>query len=425
MTPKKLLILQTSKHLNVIFGSLHRRFDLDNEETSQEFAQTVTNLARQYKKNPSDALEQELTKYLDPSWRENIDDWLCRDAEGRVYLISMSSHPLPAGVVKMIEAYRQNGDDLTPLKNFWGLAQLNPNEEAREGLFDFIDQYGVPVTDNGYMILYKAVNNEDNQDELVRLVATAFVRIRQNQDIVDNYVVIETPGAEEPYMLVNIYDENIEYWPAPDQNSTAEVEMIAEDPQEDEALTVTRPVIGTLKELHHYYIVAPATEDKVPDKSVKFRPWYSGGTHGTDIALGKLVTMPRHECDPNINNECSYGLHVGSYEYVKRFAHVDQSILACLVSPMDIVALPRYDNSKIRTCAYFPYGMMERREDGTWDAIDENYWEEDFQKYEKQWLEEQIASLETAGDQGPDGHQLNSSQLEELAKYKERLVALD
>jgi hypothetical protein len=80
--------------------------------------------------------------------------------------------------------------------------------------------------------------------------------------------------------------------------------------------------------------------------------------------------MPRHLCDPDSSVSCSKGLHVGSHKYVDSFGSDMDVILAVAVNPRDIVALPDYDHSKIRTCRYLPYAVMEREDDGSWEEVE-------------------------------------------------------
>jgi hypothetical protein len=108
--------------------------------------------------------------------------------------------------------------------------------------------------------------------------------------------------------------------------------------------------------------------------------------------------MPREECDSDPSESCSKGLHVGSYEYVDRFSRANNEILATIVSPRDIVALPSYDHSKIRTCKYYPYAVMERdTEDGSWEEIDAVHLSEDFVEDEAN-LQEQLNQLGSKED---------------------------
>jgi hypothetical protein len=66
----------------------------------------------------------------------------------------------------------------------------------------------------------------------------------------------------------------------------------------------------------------------------------------------------RNNVDDNIDNQCSHGFHVCSWQYLPHYGSAvsgHDAILLCEVDPTDIVAIPRdYNNSKIRTCAYTP-----------------------------------------------------------------------
>jgi hypothetical protein len=118
---------------------------------------------------------------------------------------------------------------------------------------------------------------------------------------------------------------------------------------------------GTLAEM--YTLIVEASD-------AQFEPWYDGGEYGNEIDLGEMISMPREECDPNSEVACSQGLHVGSHKYVESFGSNMDVILACVVSPRDIVALPDRDHSKVRFCRYLPYATMERNDDGSWEEIE-------------------------------------------------------
>jgi hypothetical protein len=66
--------------------------------------------------------------------------------------------------------------------------------------------------------------------------------------------------------------------------------------------------------------------------------------------VGSVVTMPRSEVTDNPAISCSYGLHVGTYEYAQYFA--GNAILRVLVDPADVVSVPNDDATKMRVCKY-------------------------------------------------------------------------
>lgn len=74
----------------------------------------------------------------------------------------------------------------------------------------------------------------------------------------------------------------------------------------------------------------------------------------TKIEIGKVVTMPRENCDNDSDVTCSKGLHLGARTWLKRNYFGSQG-LVCLCNPADVVAVPKLDHyGKLRTCAYLP-----------------------------------------------------------------------
>lgn len=77
-----------------------------------------------------------------------------------------------------------------------------------------------------------------------------------------------------------------------------------------------------------------------------------------DNSPGKVVEIPRNQVDENMDQACSYGLHVASYNYAaktyqKFHRGVPSVLLEVLVDPADVVAIPRdYNNQKMRVCKY-------------------------------------------------------------------------
>lgn len=70
--------------------------------------------------------------------------------------------------------------------------------------------------------------------------------------------------------------------------------------------------------------------------------------------VGDVLEMPRDEVDPNPNQTCSTGLHVGAPEYVARYYDRSSSkIMLVAVAPEDVVAVPTdYNGEKMRVCKY-------------------------------------------------------------------------
>jgi len=74
-----------------------------------------------------------------------------------------------------------------------------------------------------------------------------------------------------------------------------------------------------------------------------------------DNSPGVTVQIDRKKVDPNVDQTCSYGLHVCSIGYLTAFGYSSggNRIVLCRVDPADFVAVPRdYGNRKARVCKY-------------------------------------------------------------------------
>ena len=108
--------------------------------------------------------------------------------------------------------------------------------------------------------------------------------------------------------------------------------------------------------------------------------------------------MDRSACDGDPRNTCSTGLHVGAPGYVKGFGGGDGNVyLACLVNPMNVVAVPSdYSYMKMRCCEYYAYGIVDLTNDVT---ITTPYFEYDYKTWETETLEEQLAQFQGSRSQ--------------------------
>lgn len=336
---------------------------------SPERIEEIFEAAKTAKEKGTDESIEELLGVIEPIRRYELQGVVEVDQDGNVYY-GDTDVPMPEELGDLMVKFSEQDKEIDPLLNFWQLCLLNPNETARDNFFDYVKDYGVVITDNGYVILYKALNKspEDKKsgggDTLVEFVAKQYLRIKRMSKAPSNYNVYTVHNQDKGETRFELSTHSGNPPPA----------------EENEVLSC----LGNLEDYHN----------QIQDLSVKdqttFVPWYTGGQYGTEVKLGVPVEMPREKCDPDINVGCSYGLHVGSFDYVSRFGRGMDSILAVLVNPRDIVALPKHDNSKIRTCRYFPYAVMERDEEGNWEEIEEGYFEEDYADIEKKDIEREL-----------------------------------
>ena len=361
---KKVTALKNNDNVSIILGTKHYQFTGDK-------AHKVFDLAAKYKKNQTEQnleeLENEIAKINIVLHHGLVEE----DGNGNFYLKGYRGVEMPPALAETIIEYAENDYPVEALVNFWKLCMANPNTQARDDFFGYVQRFGITITDHGYAVLYKSVAREEEaDDELVNFVSQQYQKIKRWKKAPSKYAVVDAAeyrpedGAVEGYDLVDCYGED------------------SKDPND------VQGSLGDLQYLHDNL------DDLIEETDAHYVPHHSGGDYGNKIQLGKAVPMPREECDPDINNECSYGLHVGARQYVRTFGFGSKLVLAVLVNPMNIVALPKYDSSKIRTCEYYPYSVMAI-DDEEWEEIEGGYFEEDYCDYEKDHIEEILSNLDS------------------------------
>lgn len=186
---------------------------------------------------------------------------------------------------------------LEALDNFWLKCSLNPNVDARENLFWFLDKWGFVITPKGYIVSYRNVNvkNEGNR-ELHDFIALQYTQIKAQKKAPKNYTVAKV-GENLVLYSVNAINQP------------------------------TNP-LGNLQEM--YNNLSELSETVYTDQ-------YSGKF---SIKLGEPVKMPREQCDLS-EASCSKGLHQGAVGWLKQnyFGSVG---LVCLVNPMNVISIPKF-----------------------------------------------------------------------------------
>jgi len=459
-----------------------------NHYLKTENADEIYAAAQQLRKKDTEDKRQRLRNLLDPHYREVVMGDLERDNMGNLYLEGFNQ-PLGEGMVSLIEEHHEQDLPTAPFKEFWKRLQLNPNEKAREDFFEYVRDFGLTITDEGYVILYKAVDRNPHADldnDFVEFVGQEYLKHQMMrskeapedvfvvEDEEGDYAIVEEeatstdlPGGDDDvdflnvgdlsvtnlleeaaargivhkvneqevrfegidHMVAHLRDGDLDAYPIPEIRNALREEVMC--PMDVDLLDFQDNLRTLLPVMKHEGVIndyefqgidkvsvtrdgrsvllqsventkmgdrmaedlARARPDLVdidpdtPDleyhgtlgemytlivnsSDAQFQPWYDGGTYGNEIDLGEMVSMPREKCDPNSEVACSQGLHVGSHKYVRSFGSNMDVMLACVVSPRDIVALPDQDHSKVRFCRYLPYAVMEEGEDGSWEEIE-------------------------------------------------------
>jgi hypothetical protein len=80
-------------------------------------------------------------------------------------------------------------------------------------------------------------------------------------------------------------------------------------------------------------------------------------SHQIFNGVGETVEVARRCVDDNKDNHCSYGLHVGSYDYADSWAGSDGRLLVVEVDPADAVSVPT--DCSYQKCRVFKYKVIE------------------------------------------------------------------
>ena len=118
-----------------------------------------------------------------------------------------------------------------------------------------------------------------------------------------------------------------------------------------------------------------------------------------DNSVGQFHEMPRRNVDDNSEHHCSYGFHIGSYDYANDWASGDGHLMIVKFNPEDAVSVPNdCDFQKLRVCKYSVVGdITERKQlkqpfyDSTGEFSDEDYDDEiELEDYENDSLEAEL-----------------------------------
>jgi len=340
-----------------INGKLHKKNCGSPKEADELFKLVLV-----AKENPSDANLKAVRMYLNEKTRIAMLAGLESDVDtGEIFLAGFNT-PIPFTLVEVIKEYHENGYPMDAIINFWKLLMINPDKRVRKSLFDFITTHDFVLTDKGYMVVYKAVYRKETEVKRDRtfeeFVSNQYLHVKKDWKCNPNKYVVIKNG--EGNLVITKYDT---------------------------AIANNLDALGKLGEL---YDAIFKSADEAEAQSVA--TYTDMHTKKMNIELGVPTKMDRKDCDSDPAVDCSYGLHVGATGYVEKFANSGSLILACMVNPANVVAVPDYDHSKMRVTEYFPFAVATYI-DNKIDIIEQAYFEEDYCEYELNELEEQIEKI--------------------------------
>jgi hypothetical protein len=303
-----------------------------------------------------------------------LDSFVADMDAGLVFLAGFNT-PVPDILVEVIKEYHENDYPLDPIINFWKLLMANPDTRVRESLFRFIQAHDFVLTDAGYMVVYKAVDYKDENKRGKKSDKT----LEFEEFVTNKYLFVRNEWKCSPRKYVVYKNANGEYeiTKKVTANNWNEREMSIE-------------ILGNLADL--FKAIIKEDEEKPENAKTVYTDRYS---HTMTIMLGVPAKKERHLCDADPNKDCSNGLHCGATAYVNNFASSADAVLVCLVNPMNVVAVPDHDCTKMRVSEYFPYAVADYDYDTREISIvKQMYFEEDYKAYEAKELNEIVKKLQ-------------------------------
>jgi len=375
-----------------INGKLHSK-DCGVDQVAQEFFSAVLKA----KTDPSQENVDKLYEYLDKNIRIAKAGGFEFDIENNETYMKGFNTPVPQDILDTVEEYVEKGYPVESITNFWKLLMANPDKRVREDLFKFIQSHDFSLTDEGYMVVYKTVDFlRKVEKDLAEFASNSYLKIKDKwKESPKNYVVYkewttEYHMFEEEVCVEEGYYDEFDEW-VEDEYETQEVERevrtfeykFTKPETLDKWLLANKDVehVGNVQT-----IMDTLTEIEEENRSVYTDKY----THSMEIKLGELVKMDRTECDADPKRDCSHGLHVGATKYVEQFRGAfrrnsdsnESPVLVCLVNPMNVVAVPEYDHSKMRVTEYYPFarGLVV---DGKIDIVENKYFPSDYKVHEE------------------------------------------
>ena len=275
---------------------------------------------------------------------KSLDDFYTE--ENTVYL-SGTNRSLPDLLVKkfikIIDKYKNcpseylqdtlnNDEEYLSHKKFFMWCCLNPNARSAEDLYGFLEKHNMKIDKHGNFYAYRRVKTVGNDPkELVDFISNAYNKIKAVwKKSPKKFRVITIPGSKKYELKQSDFNvENTEY--------------------------------VCLGDLEYLYLNLP---------NMKENRYTSAHTGQEDYRVGNVISMPRNEGDDNNSVSCSMGFHAASKEY-DYSGFGDQDILV-IINPMDVLAVPKGEIGKLRTCRWFFAMTLEKDERYILDEEDFN-----------------------------------------------------
>lgn len=280
----------------------------------------------------------------------------------------------------LVQGFNKNDsnslDEYCALKNFWLWCSLCPNPQSREDLFSFLEKYRLKINKYGMFFAYRKVDRKGMVEEIseipnpdTKLLESSIneVEISEEDTTLSEFIsstwlkIKSNKKSPKNFTIYTIEEES----DGEEQDSTIIYKYIQTDKIQSDKFDKNANIIGIVSTLYeslskdNIIEIPNQTSSNIITKIVKVQRYTDNYTHTMDIRIGKEVSLPPEKCDWNNLQSCSNGLHIrGESDH----GCGDTSILV-LINPMNAVAVPTSDQSKMRVRAYLPVATLKDSED--------------------------------------------------------------
>jgi hypothetical protein len=132
-------------------------------------ADRIIEAAKDYNQSKDPEIREGLIQVIQDAaeakdYKKEISSDFEADAQGRVFLKG-TSESIPYFLSNKLIEFIDQKLDIKPLVNFWKHLLLNPDTHVRNQLFDFLENNGHPISDEGYFLAYKSVGVKRKYDK--------------------------------------------------------------------------------------------------------------------------------------------------------------------------------------------------------------------------------------------------------------------
>ena len=230
--------------------------------------------------------------------------------------------------------------DIDNLHAFWMWACMNPNAQSRDSMYEYLRNYSLPIVKGGFFVAFRRMQSIGYSEKEVQAANQFYTDLRRKK---------KSTNVEMYKNLNGIYSLSC---------------------------TEGYELVGIIKE--------------VAQSEIKYRS-ISKSHYTNDYQYYNLfeeVSLPDEQVDWNPNEMCSAGLHLhmGFYED----SGYGDTLVACLVNPMDVAACPLEYDSKMRVRRLFPFKIIDSVNSFHLNENDQKVIEYYTQSYKSQLAEKSI-----------------------------------